>query len=96
MDKEIKRIDVTEKPSKFTKAIIWCALLTKQDISDTSFVERKYENVSYDMLYVTTYQGDNFKFSSRTASFNIHERLKELVKTKCEELEKHLLYVIGE
>ena len=38
---------------------------------------RKRE-VVFDVLYVTTYQGDNYRFSEENSPFNIHEKLKEL------------------
>lgn len=35
---------------------------------------------NYNVLYITTYQGDNYRFSEKNASFNIKEKLTELDK----------------
>ena len=36
--------------------------------------------IKYSVLYVTTYQGENYTFSEESSTVNIHEKLKELDK----------------
>lgn len=47
---------------------------------DTAYSTLKYEDKKFDILYITTYQKDNYRFSEYNASFNIHEKLEELDK----------------
>src|SRR5690625_4245970 len=58
------------------------ALASKGKWSD-HYVERTTENVEYKILYITTYQGDNFRFHQKYESFNIEEKMKELDRYFC-------------
>lgn len=55
--------------------------MSREDIDiifDGEYKEIKKHNVTYDVLYITTFQNDNYRFSSQNADFNIHEKLKEI------------------
>lgn len=41
-------------------------------------VKSDVKEIKEDYLYITSYQGDNYKFSKNNAIFNIHEKLREL------------------
>ncbi len=57
-------------------------IMTDGIIPYTGHVEAKYEEeiVIKDVLYVTTYQGDNYRFEDGRVKFNINSKLKELDK----------------
>jgi len=42
------------------------------------YVERTTEDIEYKILYITTYQGDNFRFHQKYVDFNIEDKMKEL------------------
>ncbi|HBF76732.1 cold-shock protein [Clostridium tyrobutyricum] len=50
--------------------------------SDTH-VEEKKENITYKVLYITTYQGDNYRFSQEDADFDVDDKLAEIDKYFC-------------
>lgn len=55
-------------------------------ISDSfvnSRIEERKINITYKVLYITTYQGDNFRFSQQDVDFNIDEKIREIDSYFC-------------
>lgn len=45
---------------------------------ETHYKKEIVDKKQYNILYITTYQGDNYRFDERYAGFNVLEKLKEL------------------
>lgn len=43
-----------------------------------SYVEKTEKKIKYKVLYITTYQGDNYRFDGEFVSFSIEEKVKQL------------------
>lgn len=57
-------------------------LITDVQLGD-SYVKEEKRDVKYKILYITTYQGDNFKFHEKYVHFNIQEKMEELDRYFC-------------
>src|SRR5690625_73222 len=47
------------------------------------YVHRKTKNIKYNVLYITTYQGDNFRFHQKYVDFDIEKKMDELDRYFC-------------
>lgn len=66
----------TETGNKFIDGVV-TFLSIASAITGGEVCKEEYKEY-YDILYVTTYQNDNFEFSEKDAGFNIHKKFKEL------------------